>query len=551
MKKDVFTFIVGGKAGQGIRKAGDVAAKLFIKKKRFVFNMSDYPSLIRGGHNFNIISTSTRRITSHYTKADLILASDKRSYDTHINDLNENGIIVYNSDQLSNVEGIGAPLSTEAKKFPNPDLMLGVGAVAILAAAIGSSKEELKNLIESEYPRGIENNISYAMTIYDLIYPKIGSKFTLEEGDKERLIYTGNVTIALGAAAAGLDIYYAYPMTPSTSILHFFAAHDRELGITVVQPENEIAVINMAIGSTFSGARTMLASSGGGFALMEEAFSLAGMAESPLLCVISSRPGPSTGVPTYTEQADLFFALNQGHGEFPRIVAAPGSVEEAFYLANELLQLVWRFQTPGILYTDKHLSESSMTIDLDLENTRWAEPLLHEKGEFKRYLDTESGISPLTFPPSEGLIKWSSYEHDENGITTEDPRLIIKMHDKRKRKSETILNHMKGIHTVNVFGNKGPLLFTFGSTTLSVLEALKAGGLEAIVVQPIYLSPFPTWELEKYKEKPAICIELNSTGQLATLLREKAGIKIKAQINKYDGRPFDPVLLANKIKELI
>jgi 2-oxoglutarate ferredoxin oxidoreductase subunit alpha len=551
MKSDVFTFIVGGKAGEGVRKAGSAAARLFATMGRQVFNMDDYGSLIKGGHNFSVVSTAKREITSRYIKADLVVALDKRSYDIHKKYLSERGIMVYNSDTVGEAEGVGIPLTTEAKKYPNPDLRIGVGAVATLAAVMGLEKESLKNLIEKEYPREIEHNVAYAVSIYDIVYPKIGGKFQLEEGDRERPIVTGNEAIALGAAAGGLDIYYAYPMTPSSSILHYFAAHDREVGVTAVHPENEIAVINMAIGSAFAGARAMVGSSGGGFALMQEAFSLAGMVEAPLLCVVGSRPGPSTGVPTYTAQGDLNFATCQGHGEFVRIVASPGSVEEAFDLTAEMLDLLWRFQTPGIILTDKHLAESRMTVDIDTKKAKWPEPVMHKGDEYKRYLDTESGISPLLFPPSKELIKWNSYEHDELGVTTEDPEMIARMQEKRRRKKKAITDYMMGMHTVNIYGNKGPVILTYGSTTMSVLEALRCGGIEAKVIQPIYLEPLPVWELEKYKESGVIVVELSCEGQFASLLSEKVGIKPKAVIKKYDGRPFDPVELANRIKEVI
>jgi len=551
MEKEVFTFIVGGKAGEGVKKAGSVAAQLFASMGRQVFQMDDYQSLIKGGHNFSVISTAKRRITSHYIKADLVVAPDKKSYDIHKEHLSEQGVIVYNSDKVGEAEGVGVPLTTEAKKYPNPDLRIGVGAVAALAAVVGLDKDGLKKLIQSEYPRDIENNIAYAVAIYDIVYPKIGGKFQLEGGDKERPIVSGNEAIALGAVAGGLDTYFAYPMTPSSSLLHFLAAHDRDLGVTVVHPENEIAVINMAIGSTFAGAKAMVGSSGGGFALMQEAFSLAGMVEAPLLCILGSRPGPSTGVPTYTAQGDLKFAIHQGHGEFPKIVASPGSVKEAFYLAAEMLDMVWRFQTPGILLTEKHLSESAMTVDIDVSKAKWPEPVRHSGGEYKRYLDTKDGVSPFLFPPSKELIKWDSYEHDELGITTEDPNMIAKMQEKRNRKKKAIIDYMRGVHTVNVYGDKGPVILTYGSTTMSVLESLESGEIEATVVQPIYLEPLPVWELDRYKESGVIVVELSCAGQFASLLEEKVGIKPKAVIKKYDGRPFDPVELASRIKEIL
>lgn len=551
MKEEVFTFIVGGKAGEGVRKAGSVTARLFASMGHQVFNMDDYGSLIKGGHNFSVVSTAKRKITSHYIKADLVVAPDKRSYDIHKGHLSKRGIMVYNSDTVGDSEGVGVPLTTEAKKYPNPNLRIGVGAVATVAAVIGSDKEGLKNLIKSEYPRDIENNVAYAMTVYDIVYPKIGNKFQLERGDKERPIITGNEAIALGAAAGGLDIYYAYPMTPSSSILHYLAAHDKELGVTAVHPENEIAVINMAIGSAFAGAKAMVGSSGGGFALMQEAFSLAGMVEAPLLCYLGSRPGPSTGVPTYTAQGDLSFALHQGHGEFARIVASPGSMEEAFYLTAEMLDLVWRFQTPGIILTDKHMAESRVTVDIDVKKVRWPEPATYGGGEYKRYLDTENGVSPLLFPPSKELIKWDSYEHDELGITTEDPDMITKMQAKRNSKKKAVADYLTNMHTVNVYGNTGPVILTYGSTTMSVLEALRCGEIEATVVQPVYLEPLPVWELEKYKESNVLVVELSREGQFASLLAEKVGIQPKAIIKKYDGRPFDPVELASRIKEVV
>jgi len=548
--KTIFTFLAGGKAGEGVKKAGSAASHLFSDMGRRVFQMDDYQSLIRGGHNFSVVSTSMGDITSHYMKADLIVSLDAKSSEIHKGHLADGGIMVYNSDAVEKDGGIGIPMKSEAKKYPSPDLRLGVGAVVALAATIGLDKEQTIDFIKVEYPSDVENNVAYAEAIYKISYPLLGGKFALEKGENKRATLSGNEAIALGAVASGLDIYIAYPMTPSTSLLHYLAAHDKDLGIVAIHPENEIGVANMAIGAAFAGAKVMVGSSGGGFALMEEAFSLAGMTETPLLCVLASRPGPSTGVPTYTEQGDLRFALNQGHGEFSRIVGSPGSAEEAFYLAAEMLSLVWHFQTPGILLTEKHMSESTMTADIDIDKAKSPEPVLHGDGEYKRYLDTENGISPLLFPPSKELIKWDSYEHDERGITTEDPGMIAKMHDKRRRKGEALVEHLKGMRTVNVYGSSGPVIFTYGSTTMSVLEALRAGSIEAMAVQPKYLEPLPIWEFEKFKGRNIIVVEQSSTGLFATLLKEKAGTEPKAVIRKYDGRPFEPVELADKIREV-
>ncbi len=552
MNSDVFTFLVGGKAGEGVKKAGSVAAQIFSSLGRHVFQMDDYMSLIRGGHNFSVISTAPKWISSHYMKADLVVNFDKRSCETHINDRAKKGIMIYNSDEQDLDDGIGIPLTSEAEKYPMKKLMFGVGAVAILSATIGFEKEEMRQIIKNEYPRGIEDNIAFANTIYDIVYPDCGNKYNLEKGEKKRPIITGNEAISLGAIAGGLDAYYGYPMTPASTILHTLAREAENFGLAVVHAESEIAVINMAIGSAFTGAKAMVGSSGGGFALMVEGFSLAGITEAPVLVVLSQRPGPATGVPTYTEQADLSFALAAGHGDFLRIVASPRTVREAYYLTAQMLDLVWKFQTPGILLTEKHLSESSMTVEIDLEKSKWAEPKLHNDGNYKRYLDTDDGISPMLFPPSNQIIKWNSYEHDEFGITTEDGKLISFMHDKRNKKENVLINYLKGLDTVKIIRGENPTnIFTYGSTYMSVLEALRYGRLNPTIVAPIYLSPLPIWELDEFKGQNNVVIEQSSTGQFTKLLQEKAGLKIINTIKQYDGRPFDPIELSQRIKEVL
>ena len=542
MKKDIFTFLIGGKAGQGTKKAGIVAANFFASLKREAFQMNDYPSLIRGGHNFSVVSTSTKKIYSHYMNADLLVVLDQRSYDLHKGHVAKNGVMIFNSDKIKKGKGIGIAISSESKKYDNSNLIEGVAGIAVLAAYLDIDKKTLDKIIKKEYGHNVKDNQNFARTIYDQAYKKFEKKINLKKGKDKKISISGSEAIGLGAAAAGLDVYFAYPMTPSTPVLHFFASIGKKLGIISVQPENEIAVANMAIGASFTGARSMVGTSGGGFCLMQEAFSLAGMIEAPVLFYLGQRPGPSTGVPTYTEQGELLFSLNPGQGEFPRIVASPGTIEEAFYLTAELLNLIWRFQTPGILLSEKHLGESSMSVDINPYNTSWAKPKISNSKNYQRYHNTESGISSLLFPPSNQLIKWNSYEHDEAGITTEEADMISKMHVKRYAKLHSMKDYIKkNVKTVNVYGRGSPYIFTFGSTTMSVLEALDYAGIKATIVQPIYLQPFPDWELTKYKNKKAIIVEQNSTGQLEQLLKQNVGIKPVLSIRQFDGRPFDPI----------
>jgi len=534
-----------------VKKAGTTAANMFASMGRNVFQMDDYPSLIRGGHNFSVVTSSTREVLSHYMCAQLVVALDERSYRAHESHVADDGVMVFNSDAVKGGEGIGVPMTTEAAKYPNPELRIGVTGFAVLCAAIGLPKDEMAALIEREYRHDLDDNNAFASAIYELVQREAGGRFTIDRGADKKPMFTGNEAIALGAAAAGLDMYIAYPMTPASTVLHFLAAHDRELGITVIHPESEIAVANMAVGAAAAGARVMVGTSGGGFALMEEAFSFAGMAETPFLSVLSSRSGPSTGVPTYTEQADLRFALGQGHGDFPRVIASPGTVSEAFRLAAEMLALVWTYQVAGILVTEKHLSESRVTTDIDPASAAWAEPVAHAGGEYRRYLQTDDGVSPLLFPPSQSCIKWSSYEHDEDGITTEDGEAITAMHDKRDRKGAALASHLRDVRTVNRFGSEGPIILTYGSTTMSVLEALSAGGIKARVIQPVYLEPFPVWELADLAGETAVVVEQSSTAQFAKLMEERTGVNAPNHILRYDGRPFEPEELARDIRSAI
>jgi len=547
MKEDLFTFLIGGKAGEGVKKSASVVANMLLAMGRNVFIMDDYQNLISGGHNFSVVSSSMDEIFSQYKKYDLAVLLDQRSVDLH---KNEGNFIIYNSDSAKSDNGIGVPISSEAGKYSKPQLMMGLAGVAAFAAYTDISREKLVETVKKEYRKGAEENVECAAALYEQMVEKIDKdkKRRLKSSDKKdrRALLTGNEAIALGAYAAGLDIYFAYPMTPSSTLMHFLASHQKDFGITVVHPESEIAVINMAIGAASMGLRAMVGSSGGGFALMQEGLSLAGMAEVPVFCLLSMRAGPSTGVPTYTEQGDLYFALHQGHGEFARIVAAPANQKEAFYLSSELLALAWRYQCVSIILSDKHLSESSMSFPLDVESAKWAEEKLFEGNSYKRYLLTEDGVSPLLYPPSKEIIKWTSYEHDENGIATEDADMIAKMHEKREMKRERIIEDMKKMRCANVYG-KGAAIFTYGSTTMSVLEALRYGDIEAKVIQPLYLEPFPSWAIE---DKEGIAVEMSCSGQFERLLREN-GITVKDRIRKYDGRPFDPAELAERIRGVL
>ncbi len=545
------TILIGGKAGEGVKKAAQVIASISHKFGRYTFQMDDYQSLIKGGHNFSVVTSDTAEVFATYSKADLIICFDQRSISEHEDELTDTGMIIYNSDAGSFDKGIALPLSTIMKKHLSANGNISVSIPAIFCALLNTGKDFLVEQIIHYYRKEREANVAYAVEVYDLV-DSISPRIHLARGKRNLKSYSGNQLIALGAWTAGLDMYFSYPMTPASSILHFLASKQSELGVYAIHTESELAAINMAIGAAYSGAKTAVGSSGGGFALMQESFSLAGMAEAPLLNVLSSRPGPATGVSTYTAQEDLNFALGQGHGEFCRIVASPDSHERAFSLAAELLALAWELQIPTILLTEKHLSESMKTTLISTDELPFAEPKKPEESlEYDRYHISDDGVSPLAFPPSENVIKWNSHEHLESGLRTDKADAMVAMKDKRYLKYETARKAVKKYRQFEQYGDGDIIVFAYGSTVMELREAAKNLAVSLKIVAPVYLEPFPAEELQSFYGKEAIIVEHNQRASFATLLQTKLNIKVKATILKYDGRPFDPVALANKLVEAI
>jgi len=524
------SIIIGGKAGAGIKEAGRMLAKVLTKMGYHVFVYVDYPSLIRGGHNFVTIRFSEEKISSVKKKADIIVATDGRSIKAHKYDAKDSTVWIINEKERFD-GAIRAPFKEVAPGFFKSSSILGV-----LLRILGIPLDEGLPLIMS-LPQKEKNE-----SIYREAYKSVREIFKVKK-IKEKVgdVITGNEAIALGAVDGGLDVYIAYPMTPASPVLHYLAKHKSDFGIKVVQPENEIAVINMALGVSYAGKRSMVGTSGGGFALMTEALSLSGMAEIPLVIYEAQRAGPSTGVPTYTAQSDLLFSLFAGHGDFPRVVFAPGDPQEAYLLARVSLNIAWKFQVPVILLGDKHVGESLYTVRLE-RNREVEEPKLWDgKGEYGRYRFSEDGVSPLAFPGEEGVVvKVSSYEHDERGITVEDALSVKKMQEKRLKKGKFIKKHLlNSNYTVSISGEKNPekVILTWGSNK-GVVEDI-AGKLGFKVIRPLLLEPFPSERIKRELEgaKLILSIECSSSGQFVKLLNMN-GIYPTDCIKKYDGRPF-------------
>lgn len=545
------SILIGGEAGDGIKAGGRNIARLLSRWGYHVFVYDDYQSLIRGGHNFNVIRAAEEKVLAHKDKIDVLVALNQETLSRHRRRLRQNGVILYDSDQVEVEDGVGIPFSSIVKEAGGIPGMKSTAAMGALAGLFSIDWSVLESAITDT-----QNKVELNLKIARVSFEQAGtSSLTLERPDQEVLaLATGNEAIALGAVQAGLSMYIAYPMTPSSGILHYLAAQEEKLGVVTVHPESEIAVAVMALGAAYAGARTMVGTSGGGFALMTEALSLAGQAEVPVVFVECQRAGPSTGVPTYSMQGDLSFVLNAGHGDFTRVVVAPGDAEQAFSLSGLALNLAWRNQIPTFVLSDKHLSESIFSFTPDVDGVTEARPLLWDgREDYRRYLDTETGISPLAFPGNpNAVVKASSYEHDEYGLTTEEAEKVARMQRKRARKKKALLEDLSRHQQVKVYGDSRAktALVCWGSSKGACAEAAQALGLR--MVQPLVLEPFPAESFRTALSgvEKIIDVEANATGQFARLLACQ-GLHVHRKLLRFDARPFTADELTEQIKEVI
>ena len=400
--KNNLSWLIGGQAGYGIMRSGMIFARTVLRGGLYVFVNNEYPSLIRGGHNTVKVRVSPEEIFSQIDYVDLLVALNKETVQLHIPELHDGSGIIYDEDTIK-IDGIDLPAGIKLFSVPFKKIIKELGLKEIVMNTIGISASFgilgydlalLLSVLEDEFkgkPEIIEMNKKAAEAGYNYAKERYNSNFdySLEPVSigKKRLLLTGNEAVALGAIKAGLKLYAAYPMTPASSILHYLVAKQQEMNLVVFQTESEIAAINAAIGAAFAGVRAMTGTSGGGFALMTEALGLAAMTETPLVVMVSQRPGPSTGLATRTAQGDLRFVLHASQGEFPRFVIAPGDVNEAFYYTAEMFNLVEKYQVPGIILIDKYLSESSKTTDtlnedkIKIDRNRQGKTLLRRESE--------------------------------------------------------------------------------------------------------------------------------------------------------------------------
>jgi 2-oxoglutarate ferredoxin oxidoreductase subunit alpha len=567
-----YTIKIGGEAGQGLQTIGDTLGRVFARAGHHVFTHQDYESRIRGGHNFYQLRLSDRPVIAPKGAVDIIVALDRDSIRLHEQELTSLGKIIYDSEMLTEKHAkptfLDIPFVKLAMEHGGDRIMANSVATGAVLGILGMDLDILTDLIAETFKKKGEQvvtaNRNAAMAGYDhAVKSCLTCNFSVDNDDNTGalMLVGGSEAIALGAMASGLKFYAAYPMTPSTGIMNYLAGKEKEYGIVVEQAEDELAAINMALGASFAGVRAMTGTSGGGFALMVEGVSLAGMTETPVVIALGQRPGPATGLPTRTEQGELHMALHAGHGEFPRFIFAPGTPEQAFFLTNKAFDLAEKYQVPAFILFDTYLSDSQWSyqgFDLArLRNTdyRIRGEAFQKLAGYQRHALTQSGISPLAVPgDAKHLVVTDSDEHDEDGHIIEDAATRIKMVEKRFFKKFPLMR--EEVSPPFLYGDHKPdiVIIGWGSLYGPMREAVDvlstSYGIAMLHFSELY--PFPETRQFDYLEflnraKLTICIEQNATSQFARLMRTETGYEFGALINKYDGRPF---LLEELVREL-
>ncbi|MDD3926866.1 MAG: 2-oxoacid:acceptor oxidoreductase subunit alpha [bacterium] len=568
MNSSDLSVVICGEAGQGIQTVEHFLTRVLKHAGYNVFATKEYMSRIRGGSNSTEIRISSRRVYAFLDRIDIFIPLDKDAVSHLRHRLSSETLILMDAEKIGtqvDVEGyrvVNVPFSRLAAEAGGP-IYANTVAVGVLAGMLGieagipewyikdrfSSKgEDVVGKNMQALGKGMETGSGLAAS------SGLNLDITKDSQISDEIILAGIEAVSMGALAGGCDFIASYPMSPSTGVLTFLAEHAADFGVVVEQAEDEISAVNMALGAWYAGARAMVTTAGGGFALMEEGVSLAGMIESPLVIHLGQRPGPATGLPTRSEQGDLELALYSGHGEFPRIILAPGTIEDAFYLTRRAFYLADKHQVPVFIMTDQSLADAFYNMaPFDLSGFEVERHIVETDKDYRRYVITPDGLSPRGIPGyGDGLVVLDSDEHDEEGHITEDLDLRTRMVDKR-------LAGMKGIEAEiippELIGPAGysNLIVCWGSTINAVREAMERMGRDDLAalyfkqVHPLHQ------DTAGYLAKAGkiINIESNATAQFARLLKIHTGLDIEDKILKYNGLPFSVEEIEEKLSGIL
>lgn len=570
-----FTWLIGGEAGFGIMTTGLVFSKIATRSGYYIFDYVEYPSLIRGGHNAYEVHVSDQEVSHLNSTIDVLVCLNKKTYEKHQHRLTSSSLVVFDQEEFEVKEDVKKIIISFKKilsDLKGQPVMKNTIALGASIGLLGGDINELLKLISEQFAKKGEEVINYNRQFVQAGYDEVKKNYSdkilnylVRKPGETKLVLTGNDAFSLGSVIADARVYVSYPMTPSSTVLTDLASWQEKIDMVVRHAEDEISVINTAIGSSYAGVRSAVGTSGGGFALMVESISFAGITEIPLVVFIAQRPGPATGMPTWTEQGDLLFSVFSGHGEFPKIILAPGDNEEMIELTAKAYNLADTYQMPVIVMSDMYLSESHKSVSKKFIDKFIADykinrgKLLDNNSKVKsqnsklqvksqkylRYEITEDGISPRLIPGTPGYFyQANSYEHIENGHTTEEAQPRIDQVDKRARKWATYLSHDFSLPKIYGDLEKSETVFvSWGSTkriVLQVQKLLKAKGRDSAFIHFNHIYPLNKEKITDLlkQKKRYILVENNSWGQLGKLLTMETGIEIKEKFLKYDGRPI-------------
>jgi 2-oxoglutarate ferredoxin oxidoreductase subunit alpha len=570
-----FALAIGGEAGQGIATPGDILARIFVRRGLHLYTYNAYQSIIRGGHIFLTVRVSDEEVNSHGDRLDLLLCLNQDTMDRHLGLMGADTRVLYNGDNVTAGEpGDGVQLCplpiadlTQSRNRLVQNTVATGAVIALLGEDFATLEESMSLRFGRQGQAVVDENVRVARAGYDHAMANFDPfSHPLGTGEKPLAVWSGNDAVAMGGAAAGVKFYAAYPMSPSTGVLHWMAQNARNLGIMVRQVEDEIGVANMVIGAAHVGCRAMCATSGGGFALMSEALGSAGMMEIPAVFVDVQRAGPSTGVPTKTEQGDLWQILGASQGDFERFIVAPINALDAFNTVPELFNLCDRAQCPGVVISDLLIGEGRFSVDPDKINLQ---PVI-DRGDlitehaaangYKRYKDTESGVSPRALPGLEGYVHVvATDEHDEDSTLISDeftnPHKRRMMVEKRARKmgnavAEVAPPELTGPEDADV------TLVGWGSTHGVINEAIPLLAERGITANHLHIKWIVPFHADQVSEvlsasKRVIIVENSFSGQFARYLRSETGLSAHGHIRKYDGEPFMPHHVADGVADQV
>ncbi len=578
--KQTFAIGIAGAAGQGVATPGDILAKIFSRRGLHLNAYNAYQSIIRGGHTLLTIRTGLESVTNMGDRIDLLIPLNQDSMDRHLQLLTPGASCIYNSDTIKpgpavvGVQLCPLPVS-ELVDITRNKVAQNTLAMGAALHMMGIGFQALEDVICEQFKKKGEGVVAENVGVARAGYDYAASHFAafanpLPKTENRYAILSGNTAMAMGGAAAGVKFYCAYPMSPSTGVLHWMAAHARKAGIMVRQVEDEIGVINMTIGAAHAGVRAMCATSGGGFALMSEGLGMSAMIETPVVVINCQRAGPSTGVPTKTEQGDLWQMLGAAFGDYPRVIAAPLDIGDCFKLIPEIFNIADRFQCPGLVLCDLLLSEGRLSVhpkDLDfgppiergelITGANGASSGVATNGDYKRYKFTESGISPRAIPGVPGHIHTvATDEHMEDGVLISDE---FTNPVKRRAMMEKRMRKVAGIEaTVPPPTLLGPrdadiTLIGWGSTKGVIEESceiLNDQGISANQLQIRWLVPLHGDAIVETlnDSRHTIIVENNYSGQFARYLRSETSFVPDGHIRKYDGEPFMPHHIVEAVK---